>query len=175
MKKTTILTLAIGLIPIISADAATIVFGGVGSSPDFSPYSESGFLFTQTAGSGSSISPSEELGVEGTVRITRIDGGLFNLQSLDVVFRNSLDALGTFDLETSNGGIQDLAGVSGYSFSGSGFQGLSWVDLDVVKGEFFSDNNTIDNIVLNPIPEPSSALLLGLGALGMVARRKRTT
>ena len=39
-----------------------------------------------------------------------------------------------------------------------------------------SDNIGIDNITFSQvaIPEPSSALLLGLGALGIVARRRRT-
>ena len=118
------------------------------------------------------------LGVFGTVRITRADSGLFDLASLDVTFRNSLDILGTFDLLTSQGGAQNLAAIGNYSFSGAPFQALTWVDLIGVNPDFFADNNTVDNIVLNPtqappsVPEPSSALAGLLAALGLFAFQK---
>jgi hypothetical protein len=180
--------LALGLISLTTANAsaATITFGtGDFFNLDTSPYSESGFLFSQVAGSGSHVgpvlSPSDgALTVEGTVQITRIGGGLFDLLSLDVVFRSSLDALGTFDLVTSKGGTRNLAGVTSYTFSGTDFQGLSWVNLVDVRGGFFSDNNAVDNIRLNAtVPEPSAVALLAVGG-GMVGwlfrwRRRAST
>jgi hypothetical protein len=113
------------------------------------------------------------------VRLTRDDGGLFDLSSLDVVARSSLDALGTFDVLTSHGGTQSLAGEGHYTFSGAAFGSLSWVDLITVTGGVFTDNNTVDNIVVSPVaspvPEPAALALLGtgLGAVGLRRRRQR--
>ena len=39
--------------------------------------------------------------------------------------------------------------------------------------QFNMDTNVIDNISITAVPEPSSTALLGLGALGLLIRRKR--
>lgn len=187
MKKLAhLLALAVfglGLISLTSANAAPVTINfGTGSPSSLLPYSESGFLFSQVAGSGSSVNPATApfngaLEVGGTVQITQIGGGLFDLLSLDVVDRHSLDALGTFDLVTSKGGTQNFAGINSYSFSGADFQGLNWVNLVVVTGGFFSDNNTVDNIGLNTtiVPEPSAVALLAVGGgiVGWLFRKRR--
>lgn len=123
----------------------------------FTTFSESGFAFTEMGGSGSiaGFGPDPELGIStGTIRLTRNGGGLFNLLNFDLVFRNSLDALGTFVVTSSNGGTQPVSALGTYNLSGPAWQTLSWVDFTVVTGEFFSDNNTIDNIVLAAINPP---------------------
>ena len=54
--------------------------------------------------------------------------------------------------------------------------GLNTVVITASEVDGPGNNIGIDNLVFNGtvIPEPSAALLLGLGALGLVARRRRT-
>jgi hypothetical protein len=163
------------------AEAATIDFDAcpVVCVLRDNPLSEDGFTVTQLPTATSSFISSGRLTVETTVRLTRDDGGLFDLSSLDVVNRSSLDALGTFDLLTSHGGTQSLAGMGHYTFSGPAFSAVSWVDLISVRAEFFSDNNRVDNIVVSPVassvPEPATLALVGtaLGTVGLRRRRQR--
>ena len=102
----------------------------------------------------------------------------------------------TFDWGTRGGGDPNLTGydftvsIDGQSFSqssptGSIQQGLfeesifftaSSSNLDLAL-EFRNDNTfsngAFDNFAVVALPEPSSALLLGLSALGFIGRRKR--
>jgi hypothetical protein len=69
--------------------------------------------------------------------------------------------------------------VSGNALSGSGsLSGGSFANAGITEGTFTTTltngvNSDTITITTQAIPEPSSALLLGLGALGLVARRKR--
>jgi len=166
------------------AQAVTIDFETAPSSYDNLPlpFSENGFTFEEVGGGSDwQISHSSDAfmyGFSGTLRLKRTDNGFFDLQSLDVEFRNSVDALGTFGLVTSEGGTWDLSTVGNYTFTGVGFEGLSWVEMTIVRGELLVDNTSVDNIVVNntpttSVPDAGSTGLLLSGVLGMLGLCQR--
>ena len=98
-----------------------------------------------------------------------------------------------FDSWDLNGYTPDIDGVDGLNDSGWSHISSSVVSRGIITGltngdnlqirlnagwddAFFNPapNWTITRLELNTVPEPSSALLLGLGALGFAARRRRT-
>ena len=161
--------------------AVTIDFSSAPPGPTFLPFSENGFTFTQLGGGFdwkvNGIAQYLSGGASATVRLTRTDNGLFDLSSLDVTFRGSLDALGTFGLSTSGGGTRDLSAVGHYTFAGAGFEGLNWVDMTIVMSGSFGDNTFVDNIVVNntaSVPDAgSTAALLGCSLVGLATLRRR--
>lgn len=78
--------------------------------------------------------------------------GTFDLNSLVVESRSSLDALGTIEVVTSKGGVQSIASVGTHTFSGALFEGLEYFDIVLVKDGFFGDPTHIDDIWIDTYP-----------------------
>ena len=89
------------------------------------------------------------------------DGEGFVLESLGNGFYDSITGVGTdtvsFQGNVSNG--------NGLEFSSRNATLITWTVPDGSNNGF--------RVGASPVPEPSSALLLGLGALGFFSRRKR--
>jgi hypothetical protein len=68
--------------------------------------------------------------------------------------------------------------VSGDSLSGiSSWSGESFASIGLSTGTYvwnWGAGASADTLTINVIPEPTSSMFLGLGALGFVARRRRT-
>ena len=90
------------------------------------------------------------------------DGSTVNTLSLTV---NGVGGGWDYDV-TVNGNT-----VTGLSF----FQNATPTDIDriVFTNDFGATAFTVDNVSVDAIPEPSGVMLLGLGALGLAARRRR--
>ena len=74
------------------------------------------------------------------------------------------------DIVTVVGGSFDVSDPSGKGFTFIKYTG----DIDRIEIENFASNrmNGIDDLGFSLVPEPSSILLLGFGALGVIKRRK---
>jgi hypothetical protein len=98
------------------------------------------------------------------VRVSGTNFGVFtNGSSLDRIYlNNAFIDNGATRTYTVGGQAQ----ISGNTIS----------DLGITSGLKVTEDTTGDtvSVTLNAVPEPSSAILLGLGALGFVSRRKRT-
>ena len=175
------------------ADADTITFSGL-PGPNQSPfitYAEAGFTVAATGGSPEQgtvfgnpepsviIAAPVDAPVVGTVETRLTAGGSFTFSSVDFASNNG---------EPSNFRIRGLlGGVEQYSFpgsipSGSGpfffvtqanpFSGvlIDTLQITVAPGTGTTSDN-LDNIVVNAVPEPGTAMLLVLG--GALAYRRR--
>lgn len=185
LKHTKVATLAATLITFGSlaggANGALITFDGVPASTiPAAPYEESGFTITATTGANAvfngGVFSSNYFTYQGsttTATIVLSSGGAFNLDSLDL-------GLG----QNSVGGSTDITLVG--NFFGGGSINTTFNNVTAVQNEVLvgwnnlvsvtisgTDDPGIDNINASAVPEPSSALLAGLGVLGLLARRKR--
>lgn len=82
----------------------------------------------------------------------------------------------TFAIEIENGFVYAPSGyTAGQNISGSAtFSGQTIAGLGLVDSSFdIGAGGTVSFSSASAIPEPSSAFLLGVGALGFVSRRKR--
>ena len=53
---------------------------------------------------------------------------------------------------------------------------LGTTSVQLVATKNFSSQNiqgTLDNVTFTPVPEPSSAVLVGLGAMALIMRRRK--
>ena len=113
------------------------------------------------------------------ISITRIDGALFDVVSLDIA--NLSDSTSNNDLRVGEEGAPGVPGptyVSYYPFSSTFVTvnpGLTDVSSFYIDLSYRGTQHAADNIVLSFIPEPSTALLLGFGLIGMSSRRRRRT
>jgi hypothetical protein len=97
---------------------------------------------------------------------------------------NTANAATLFTLQAFSGGIGGtlvgstaLAGIipgGGFSFP-EGVIGFSGAVFDTVRLSTTSQDFAIDNVSFTPaaVPEPASILLLGTGALGLIAKLRR--
>ncbi|MDB4537781.1 hypothetical protein N9230_04110, partial [Akkermansiaceae bacterium] len=179
-KNRKVATLAATLITFGSlaggANGALITFDGV-SADTFpaAPYEESGFTITATTGFNAVLNggvfSSNYFTYQGsttTATIALTSGGAFNLESLDLGLGQS--AVGVSVDITLMGNLFGGGSIS------TTFNNVSTVQNEVLVGWnnlasvtiSGTDDPGIDNINASAVPEPSSALLAGLGVLGLV-------
>ncbi len=97
-------------------------------------------------------------------------GGAFGTTSTVDVMLGGIDgtSLGAFTNSSTTTGTQVWEQFT-TSFTASG----SSTTLDFLNADPSSDNtNGLDNIVMNPVPEPGTLSLMGIGLLGLLRRRK---
>ena len=150
------------------------------------PLVSGGFSFADRSRRGLiSIAPDSVLNYTGSVAITAnvprdtidmspVDGAAFSLASFQVA--NYLHNSGGVPLTIT--GTQVGGGTVSQSYTTLFTDALQTVSLsgftDLTSVSFASTNfPQIDNIVVNPTPEPSALAALGLGAAAFVKRRKR--
>ena len=165
------------------ANAATLTFGDSQVFPA-SGYTESGFVVT-SSGEGNAIlsggvfsshffafdAPST------TVTISSVINEVFSFTSTDLGLSFTAGSTSPIDV-TFLGTLAAGGTVSQTFFNVTALQNveLNWVGLTSLTISGTNDPG-LDNMVFNgsgAVPEPSSALLIGLGALGLVSRRRRS-
>ena len=110
------------------------------------------------------------------IEFREIDGSHFDLLSLDLVSGGNFGTPSRRWITTSAGGAPfwpqfgDSARVVPLTFSGAAYSDLDWFRVGTV---WFATE--LDNIAFNVVPEPGTAALLAMGALGFLgaARRRR--
>jgi len=130
-----------------------------------------------------------------TFSINAVDGATFSLDNISFDVGRTPNGAQDFFLFSSVGGFTigaDIAtalnvGTGGSSISFD-FTDSSFDDLEEVEFRVYVDQRTsnsgsssgtfLDNVLVNavvtePIPEPSASMLLGLGGLALLSRRKR--
>jgi hypothetical protein len=189
------LLLSVGL---SSAGATVITFDALESSGNAyttvgQPYVEQGFKFTAPVDLVSSnqnfsgwYAGSAGLSINGayaTVQLARADGSAFSFAGISLAPLNTSFGFGanvTFVGKLHGGGtvsqtftVGDTLAFEAFTLSGFGnIDSVSWMQLpnyhqfdDVVVGDAV--------VAQQPVPEPGSLALVGLGLAGLVAQRKR--
>lgn len=130
-----------------------------GAPPQFAA---SAFLGLSASSTLSPPNPAFLGTADSLLYVTRADGLPFTLQSLTGVGAQ-------WGVVSSNGGAAGFAGSGPVNFSGSEWAGLQWLQFSAGNGDF----RGFDNLVLTAVPEPSTALLLAMGAIALAARRRQ--
>jgi hypothetical protein len=175
-----VLMLVVGTVH--AAPIVTIEFdqGGSGTARSL-PYAEDGITFTSTQGIGDFITNSDRLFMgAGTTgdnpsEVTVTGSGAFspfNILTLEIFFSGSAageswslaSSMGSVDITSSFGTI-DLS-------SNPAFQNI--LEFRIIGSAAGSDSpRGFDNIQLQAIPEPHTALLLATGLAGLAAAGRR--
>lgn len=129
---------------------------------------------TSTAGTGWDL-----LSGTGTLDITAASGSEFNILVTSLTLGNSAGLATNFNDATSyNWMIADFNTITGFSadafnINTSGFTNLFTGNFDVsLGGGLLPGDNSQIYLTYTPIPEPSAALLGGLGLLALLRRRR---
>lgn len=177
----------------VSASAAVMDFESLAHADDqiadvgFS-YSEDGFLLSNLMSDGfpfASYGTSSEFfsgstalindNDDGPTQLTRLGGGAFNLQSIDLAELYGLASSVSFVGTKANGSMVsasfDLDGQVGaetFTF------GAEFTNLSSVTWSNAAYYHQFDNISVSAVPEPASIAMLmaGLGLLGAIGRRR---
>ncbi len=162
----------------IAPAGATLVMDFNAATPGVyltAPYTEDGITMTLEVGHydiwGGGDAGTQYVNIDtsatGPVSRIRFDfGGLpFDLVSL---FVPDFETGGLF--ASSNGGSMTLGTTGLQSFSGPEWTDVQWLTLET-EGPW----SGIDNLTIDPIPEPTTLALLGAGLVALRARRRRST
>lgn len=149
--------------------ADTLDFSSGQYNPSNTVYAESGFT-VQASHGFHNVRLGTLAWYEGdnTITITS-DGGDFDLTQLTL----ANTAYAGMRFESSKGGSKVIGGISGVlDFSGESWQSVSYVKIRTVTA--MDVLNQIDNMVVTPVPESASSLLMSLGLVAIaVMVRKR--
>lgn len=128
------------------------------------------------------VASGEQGGFTARVLFKPLDDSAFTVSSMDMATlwpgfaTGQVEVIGNFE----GGGSVTTTIDTTNSFVNYGLS-AAYTDLDnmVVRstftGNFLQDRGfEIDNINLNPIPEPASMIALGLGAVALMRRRRKT-
>ncbi len=170
--------------PVPEGDApATLTFGNTQLFPA-SGYTESGFVVTATNSSNAIFDPqgifsSHFLTFDApntTVTISSALNEVFSFTSTDLGLSHTSGGAAFADV-TFLGTLAAGGTVSQTFFNVTALQNveLNWAGLTSLTVSGTADPG-LDNMILNgsSVPEPSSALLIGLSAFGLVSRRRRS-
>ena len=175
----------------VDFNAAITTGRGGGPGGDFDIYEEDGFRLIATWNGGNTIMGKVRINAGFTptlgahpnfgfddqdILITSVSGDPFDFLSLEIYEAASYHPVGTLLVEGIREGIVvnsqvfETDGIAGLQeFSLSGFTNLDEIRLG---GGASSEMVGVDNLMFEVVPEPATLLLLGLGGLTLLDRRR---
>ena len=169
MHRAIVMSVAIASLAPVAGATVQLEFT---NSFQFMPYSESGFTVTGTGWrTTSNLLLGEAQNSVVTATLAQTNGQPFDLLSLTSVLFNTSSA-DSLRVISSTGASQSMPFNFGFpTFSGPDWTNITFVQFELTGASASLTTGRIDSVVLNPVPAPGAAALLG--GLGVVSRRRR--